>query len=65
MNKPLPIPNLRITDKLLSTILTKGCGLPRRKALLLGLKYPPKRGWKKKVIGREISKELLRELIIR
>ena len=57
-----PKPKVKITKDLLTQMLTRGCGLPKRKALLLGLTFPPKRGWKKEVVGREIGTGLLKEL---
>ena len=46
---------VEITKFLLSTILTKGIGLSRSKALLLGIGFPLRRGWKKKILGTFIS----------
>ena len=47
--------HVEVDDDVLRQIMTKGCGIPKWKAQLLGLRYPPKRGWMKRIIGRTIS----------
>ena len=46
---------VEITYGMLKGFMTKGMGLPRWKADLLGVRYPLKRGWFGKTIGKTIS----------
>ncbi len=49
--------DVEIDKYVLKGIMTGGCGMPKWKAKMLGLSYPLKRGWKKKLIGRKISSD--------
>ena len=57
LKKETKTAEIEITDKVLESIMTRGCGMPKSKAGLLGLKFPLKRGWRKKVIGLMITSE--------
>jgi len=46
---------IELDCKMIKSFMTKGVGLPKWKANILGVKYPLKRGWFKKIIGKTIS----------
>lgn len=40
--------------------MTKGVGITAKQLRLLGLSYPPKNGWLKRIVGTQISEESAR-----
>ena len=56
---------IKVDANMLSRYMTGGAGMPGWKASILGVKLPLKRGWKKKIIGRVISKDTHRLLMKR
>lgn len=51
-----------ITKEWLESSMTKGIGLKYKQALLLGLKYPLKKGWKETLIGTNIPDDTARSV---
>ena len=47
-----------ITNKMIESLRTPAGGFTRDHFRLLGVSYPPKKGWKHKLIGKEASPEL-------
>jgi len=39
-------------------------GYDKKTLALFGIKWPPKKGWKKKAIGKEVDKEKYMQLLI-
>jgi hypothetical protein len=48
---------MRLTNDLIVAGFSDGEGVTRQQIELLGVEYPPKSGWKKRLIGTEISQE--------
>lgn len=48
---------MRITNEWLIANRTKAGGYTKRQLALLGVEWPPRTGWKRAVIGREINDE--------
>lgn len=44
-----------MTQKDLEAVMRSGCGLKRAQAIVLGLPWPLKRGWKEQVIGMQMD----------
>lgn len=53
-----------LSKKLVRKVLTKGIGLPKRKAEILGLSFPLKRGWMKKLVGTTLTRDQWNMLIV-
>lgn len=51
---------MKVTDEWLLRWQTPNGGYNRKQLTLLGVPWPPKRGWKHDVLGREISEEAAR-----
>ena len=52
---------MKITPEWLKENRTKNGGYTKAQILLLGIKWPPKHGWLKAIIGDEISDDAARE----
>lgn len=48
---------MRLTNDLIVAGFSDGGGVTRQQIELLGVEYPPKSGWKKRLIGTDISQE--------
>jgi hypothetical protein len=48
---------IRLTNDLISAGFSDAGGVTRQQLALLGVEYPPKSGWKTRLIGTEISQE--------
>jgi hypothetical protein len=53
---------MKITDEFLEKIASGRGGWNRPQLALLGVDWPPAQGWKRKLIGKEISGETARRL---
>jgi hypothetical protein len=51
-----------LTSENLHRVGTNGCGFNRDQLALLGIKWPPRNGWLKDLIGREIDEEKFSEI---
>ncbi len=49
--------SMRLTEEMLVKGATNGIGWNREQFNILGVKYPPMRGWKDRIIGGDISPE--------
>lgn len=54
---------MKITEAFLEKHKTKRGAYTKAQMELIGVSWPPKKGWKEKVIGRELTKEQEREFI--
>jgi len=51
-----------ITLEFLHQYLTKGIGCTRKQAAVLGISYPLRHGWRRRLLGTKISEEKVRQL---
>jgi hypothetical protein len=56
-------PNVRINGDTVELLLTKGCGIKKNVLLALGESWPPRRGWKKRLLGCTVPKEVFDGLV--
>lgn len=54
---------MEITEELLAAGASKRGGFSKRQVELLGIAWPPQRGWKKSIIGNTISEEAAEEFV--
>lgn len=52
-----------LTKKDIENLQTGNGGYNKKTLALLGLKWPPKKGWKNKVIGKEVDDKKYFELL--
>lgn len=48
---------IELTEQIIKAGMTGGKGMPSHKAKILGLKFPLKKGWIKKLVGVELAKD--------
>ncbi len=55
---------MKITEEWIKKNMTKGVGINATQLRLLGLRYPPKNGWLKRLIGKQIDDESARLFVL-
>ena len=53
---------MKITEEFIEKIASPRGGWNRPQLALLGVDWPPERGWKRRILGKEISEETAKRL---
>ena len=53
---------MKITEEFLDKISLRKDGWNRPQLALLGVDWPPEQGWRRRIVGKEISEETARRL---
>ena len=54
---------MKLTREILHSAGTNGIGFNRQQLILLGVQWPPVKGWLTRLIGREISDETWQKVL--
>jgi hypothetical protein len=54
----------KLTDELLEVAKSSSGGYFKNQLEIIGVSWPPKKGWKKKVKNRTYSKEVIKKFIL-
>lgn len=52
-----------MTENDLKAVMRSGCGMKRAQAMVIGLSWPLKKGWKESVIGMTIDESTYQKLL--
>lgn len=52
-----------MTERDLHAVMRSGCGIKRAQAMLLGIPWPLRKGWKESVVGLAIDESTYRKLM--